>query len=443
VILTSAPSQQNIYDLVHDGVTSSDGGDNTVTAQDLSVSATLALEAVPAKWQTASAVGPADRTNTESHGYPTVPLAAAQGTRPDDDFASSAKDAPYWNARQKAAAIGQERIASLIGTVGNGPTVTDKSGSTVFLVAGNPVGFNDGGIEAGGRSSSVGYAFAPSASSTATITIAGAGNLSRQRPGGGFTIAAANSLQVSPPVDGDAPQSLEMADAAQPTLGYTYAPQGAAQGNATARTNSVAASFSDAITATGLVAQTVDLTTRGNVQTSQLQSGQSGSGKVQTSQLQSVQSGTGKVQTSQLQPVQSGNGKIQTSQLAQPGQSGKVQTSQPQAGQDRVQISDTAVNPRNLLDLTQTLDGPRNPTQVDGTRTLISASVSANPSATAARYMANVVNATRNGTTGQTVEAFQVGPTAGPAKPGTTVADPLHGKIMASAGALNNALALP
>jgi hypothetical protein len=59
--------------------------------------------------------------------------------------------------------------------------------------------------------------------------------------------------------------------------------------------------------------------------------------------------------------------------------------------------------------------------------------------------MASVVNAARAGQPTPSVEAFEVGPAAGQKTQAmvTTVSDPIRGKIMASAGALNNSLALP
>jgi hypothetical protein len=128
----------------------------------------------------------------------------------------------------------------------------------------------------------------------------------------------------------------------------------------------------------------------------------------------------------------------------QTNQPGNVQTSQlgiTQAQAAQFKISDIATLYGKSIDLSQPIDGKSDGTQVDGTRSFLSASVSANPTAAATLYLADVVNATP--VAGQSVEAFQVGPARGRSGPATTVTDPLHGKVMASAGALNNSLALP
>lgn len=434
--LMSAPGQMNIYDLVDDGMTSADGGDSTVTKQDPLVSAVLALRAATIGWQTLTFTGPAD-ASAAGNVSPRVPLGAAPGTRPDDDFATPISGAWQWNALQKARAIGFARIAPLIGTIGDGPAANEKAGGTVFVAEGSRPGFSDGGNgEDGVRSSSVAVAFAPSSTSTATITVAGAGNF-RQRGGTGFSVAAANSLQAAPPVSEKAPQAVVLTKMGQPTPGYNYTPATSAT-----RGNAVEASFSDAITATGNFAQLYSPVTTARIQTSDLQSGRAANGKIQTSELLTGrgQPGNGKVETSQLQPNRG---------LPGAATNGNVQTSELRSGQARpeqLQTSDVAATYSRLIDLTQPIEGKVSGTQVDGTRTFLSASVSANPSGTAALYMANVVNAAPTVPTGQTVEAFQVGPRPGSrarGSSGTSVSDPLGDKIMASAGPLNNSLALP
>jgi hypothetical protein len=262
----------------------------------------------------------------------------------------------------------------LVGTVGDGARVDAKSGSTVFVAVGSTATFNDTGTDMASRGASGDYAFAPSSSSTATITVAGAGNIPRRGFDGGFTVAAANSLQVVPTVTKDAAPSMAQSDTAQPILSYNYTPAKPVAG-ATA----VAAVFPNAVTANG--------TTTGMV-----------------------------------------------ARVFSPTPA-KIQTSEATLGVNKL---------IGLSDASQ--DQPKG-TQGDGTRTFISASVSVNPSVSAARYMAEAVNATRTIPAGQTVEAFEVGPSAAGAKAapgrGTTVAEPLRGKVMASIGALNNRLALP
>lgn len=72
-VLTAAPGQTDIYDLVHDGLTSSDGGDSTVTRQDSSVSAVMALEAATVNWQGTSFTGPVDPAAAVVSAVPRTP----------------------------------------------------------------------------------------------------------------------------------------------------------------------------------------------------------------------------------------------------------------------------------------------------------------------------------------------------------------------------------
>ena len=366
----------------------------TVTAQDPLVSAAMALEATSVGWREISSTGPVDPSAAAGSAFSRVPLGAAPGTRPDDDFATPITGAWHWNTWQKALAIGMARIAPLIGTVGDGTSANDKPGSTVFVAEASRPGFNDGRTA---RSPSV-AAFAASSTSTATITVAGAGNF-RQRAGSGFATAAANSLQrhAGAGRTGTAGGHAGRRGAANARLSLC------AGANPATNPNAVAASFSNAVTANGVFAQINPSETLGKIQTSEAR-------------------------------AQSGQG--------QPGQG--------QPGQGRPELaltSDAAGVYAKLIDLSQPIAGKANATHVDGTRSFISASVSANPSAAAALYLANVVNAPSSGpAAGQTVEAFQIGPTPGVSTrsgAGKSVADPLHGKIMASVGALNNSLALP
>jgi len=371
-----AAGPTNIYDLVRDGNTSSDGGDRTVARQDPLVTAVSALEASSIGWQQASFTGPIDATVAASTVFPRIPLGAAPGTRPDDDFATPISGAWHWNAWQKSLAVGMAQMAPLVGTIGTGPSVNDKPGSTVFVAAGTPAGFNP---TSAARSAT---AFAPSSTSTATITVAGAGNF-RQRSGSGFTVAAANSLQAMPSASTASPQAVALTDAAQSTLGFQYAP---APTPAT-KPNSVQASFSNAVSASGVLAQ-----------------------------------------------------------VLQPATSAGVQTARQQPDQGQSGAKEFAATYAKLIDLSQPIEGKTAGTHVDGTRTFLSAAVSASPATAAATYVANVVYAAATVPTGQTVEAFQIGQTSGPraqGSSGTSVADPLHGKVMASVGALNNSLALP
>jgi hypothetical protein len=422
------------------------------------------------------------------------------------------------DALRKSRTIGEERMTSLIGTVGNGGgnSAGEKSGATVFVQEDSKVGFRDAGTEGiAPSSSSIAFANTPSSTSTATITVAAAG-LSRQYAGDAGYVVAANSLRAAPAADANADVEVAAAETARPTLSYNYAPPASAAPKGIA----VEASFSDAITATGNLAQAVPTVNPPRVQLSEVRTpaapGQPGKGGVLTSQAQNRPARPGEIQTSQLprgryQPLAGvDNGTIRTSQAVPQGgaRPAGVQTSENQSPQaNRLQTSDASPVPggvpggpapfqtsqaqraqfqgldnaapvqtsdaqspsfaeqyltseiqrsqfqsletsgdAKLADLVPSIVGPQDATQGDGTRMMMSSSVSANPTATAATYMANLIREAPTGPTAQsTVEAFEIAPAAGAKAQSspTTVNEPLGGKIMASAGALNSALALP
>jgi hypothetical protein len=388
--LSPWPVQSNIYDLVQDGVTSAEGGDQTVTRQDPLVLAALALEASTNGLQAIGFTGRPDSAIALGNAYPAIPLGAAAGTRPADGLVLEVPTTGnlQWDAMLKARAVGAERMASLIGSIGIGQPDKDKSSGTVFMAAASPAGFNDGGDPDGAGTSSVVAAYAPSSTSSATITVAG--NLSRQN--NNLAVVAANSLQRMTPGAVDAPVLLS--DATQPTRGFVYAPIS----NPEAKLIALPASFSDAATANGV--RIADWKSPSAIQTSE-------AAVVQGVTRNSDVSRMVRVQTSEVGP-----------DLAR--------------SPDRVSANLVAAGA----------------TQVDGTRRFMSVSVSANPTASAALYMANVVSAAPTSPIGQatTVEAFQIGPRTNATAPTlavSTVSQPLGGKIFASAGPLNSNLALP
>jgi hypothetical protein len=530
-VLNANSQQSNIFDFVHDGQTSSDGGDVTVTSRAPEVSAVIALEASTPGLQTIGFTGRTDDSALLGRGYPQVPLGVARGAAPDDDLASSAAEIWRMDALQKSRTIGEERMASLIGTVGNGGgnSAGEKSGATVFVQEDSKVGFRDAGTEEiAPSSSSIAFANTPSSTSTATITVAASG-LGRQYAGDAGYVVAANSLRAPPTADANADVTVAAAETARPTLSYNYAPPASAAPKGTA----VEASFSDAITATGNLAQVVPTVNLPHAQLSEVRyppaPGQAGRGGILTSQAQNRPARPGEIQTSQVprgryQPLAGvDNGNIRTSQVVPQGgaRPAGVQTSENQSTQaNRLQTSENqnqsagavqtgeaspvpggvpggpapfqtsqvqrsqfqdldnatpvrtsdaqspsfaeqyltseiqrsqfqsleASGDAKLADLVPSIVGPQDATQGDGTRMLMSSSVSANPTATAATYMANLIREAPTGpTTQSTVEAFEIAPAAGAKAQGspTTVNEPLGGKIMASAGPLNSALALP
>jgi hypothetical protein len=381
--LTVMPGQFNIYDLVHDGATSSDGGDSTVSMQDPVVSAVAALEAAIANWLEVSFTGPVDTSAAAGLAFPRIPLGAAPGARQDNDFATPVAGAWQWNARQKSQAMGADRIAPLVGTIG-GASEYDKAGSTVFVAAGSQTGFSDRGYNAGGRGNSPALpGFSASSSNTATITVMGGGNF-RQRAGPGFAAAASGSAPVVPSVA----KTVAQPESGQPALGYSYAPAA----SPAAKANAVEAAFSNAVTATGQF----------NAAT-----------KTAVSKPVAVKIANGRSPD---------RGKVQTFDRDQSGPLGD---------------GDVALFYRRLI------EGSAGKTRGGD---FVSASVSATPSATAARYVAQALNSVNLIAADSNVEAFQIGPASESRTrngKGTLVSNPLHDKIVAGAGALNNSLALP
>ena len=519
-VLNANSQQLNIFDLVHDGQTSSDGGDVTVTPQAAGDMAVLALEASTSGLQTIGFTGRADTTSLLGHGYPQVPLGVARGSAPDNDLASSAGEVWRMDALQKSRTIGQERMASLIGIVGGGGnSAGDKSGATVFVQEDSKVGFRDGGSEGiGPNTNSIAFANTPSSTGTATITIA-SGGLEPSSAGDAGYVVAANSLRAAPMPDANASTEVAMAETARTTISYNYAPPASVE----PKGSTVEASFSGAITATGNMAQVVPTVDLPRVKLSELRNppaqGQVGKGVIQTSQATNRPARPGEVQTSdanrgRYQPLAGvDNGNLRTSQVTPPrgtrpagvqtseNQSQTVnriqtseasatsvtsggptpfQTSQVQRAQfqdidngaapaqisdaqpasfaeqyltseiqrSQFQSIDTSGDPK-LADLVPSIVGPQDATRADGTRMLISTSVSIDPSVSAATYIATLIREAPTGATAQsTVEAFEIAPAAagvGAKSQGgpTTVNDPLGGKIMASAGPLNSSLALP
>jgi hypothetical protein len=361
-----------IFDLIQDDAASLSDGDTPGAGQDAVAYAIAALNAADKIRPPLSFTGPVDRSAAAGKAYPAIPLGAARGTETDDAVATSLVGSGTMTALQKERAVGMTRLASFVGTIGDGPPPTEKKpGSTVFVEASIRAEFNDSTAMANGFKGAPGsYAFSSTSTATATITVVSAGILSRQRVGGVAYTSVAKTLQPNSAGADDSGTATAQNETVQPAFSYSYAPIP----SNTANSASVAASFSEAITASGTVAHAESTVERGSrmadmmtpadlarVQTSQLQPGQGRPliGTIQESQAQpgltqSVQAPAGKVQTSQ---VQTGTSKLQTSEL-QPGAArsadlpnGKVQTSQVQTGPGKLQTSELQSGAAQSADL--------------------------------------------------------------------------------------------
>jgi hypothetical protein len=374
--ISTAPVELNLYDLVRDGVTSSDGGDATVAREDLAISAVRALQSANSLWREPTFTGKFDRAVPDGAGIPATPMNAAAGTVADEDLASSAAGSEQWSIWQKARAIGLERIAPLIGVIGATPALNEKPGGSVFLVAGYRPRFNDASGPRTPGSPPV-KAFAPSSTSTASITVPGGGS---PRQASGSWSVAANDTQAATGTTTEVLASATRPDAAaQPE--YIYTPVR----NNVGKTSLVAASFSDAVSATGDLARVVPLMTMAKPPTAQ------------------TQPGPGRPAPKQALNATKGSG---------------------------------------VVTVARTMPGIGGSTSIEGTRADLSNSVSSDPSITAARYMATIVATGPVSSALQSIETFQVGPSSG-LKTRTIVSEPLRKKTTAGPGALNNPLALP
>jgi len=209
------------------------------------------------------------------------------------------------------------------------------------------------------------------------MTVTGPANIP-QRAGSGFSAPAPTGAEPRPAASQPAPVATE-----PPTPSYHYAPQPSPGG----KSNMVAASFSNAITASGSAALV-------------------------------------------YKPVVPSND--------QPGTGS--------GGSNSLPTNEEAAIYARLIVVTLPVDGQANTIHADGTRAFLSASVSANPEAAATSYVMSVLDAVRAGASVQTIEGFQIGQVNGARTPGgaaTRVVDPLQGKVMAGVGPLDNSLALP
>jgi hypothetical protein len=336
----------NIPDPIQDLDMPSNDSPDLATRQELSVAAVSAFNFVSGGWRSATSTGQSDDAAAAGDAFPAIPLGAAPGTKPNNDFASAVTGSGQLDPVRKAWATGIAMIAPLIGTAGYRASVSDKAGGSVFIAAGGQVGFNAAGsgmrMESGNR-------FGPGSTGTATVTVPAVGRQSAAIVPYVATLKP-EADAVSQPAPGP--------DAVQPVPRFKYAPVASSE----AKTNLVPAEFSDSVTASGHFRNS-----------------------------------------------------------ARPPSS----------------VSDDG----KTAGLAQKLQGAYAGTEGDGTRTLLSASVGADPPVAAARHLASVIRSAPTSPPAQTVEAFQIGAPAGPKT--QAVSDPLLGKIVAGNGALNNSLALP
>jgi hypothetical protein len=195
--------------------------------------------------------GPVDWASVATSAAPTLFSEMATGTKPDEDFASTAAGTAQLGAVDKARAAGRAIIAPLIGTSGNGSALGEVPGVTVFVAAGSQIGFSDGGDIASGSSGT--HTLTPGGSRTATITVVSGMNLSRVGWGRPPNFPFANS-------DPHAVATGGLAEKAQPDAGNHARPVTLGE-----KANLMAANFSDAVTVTMRLAAPTPWEVRGSV----------------------------------------------------------------------------------------------------------------------------------------------------------------------------------
>ena len=453
--------------------------------------AVAALGVMGGGLQTASSTGKVDYAAAAGMAYPAVPMGAAAGTQRDETVSSSVVGMSTTDPVARARAVGQARMMALIGTVDGTTAKKSSTGATVFVAAGSLTGFGDGDSASNiGRGTAMAATFAPSSSSTATITIAGAGNLSRQRNGGATYMADGKPMQATTLARGETISPVMLSANAAPATGYRYTPGMAAEAaNATAKarltdasstpvpqpdpanatrlsdrapatpapmtqvtptkqvTTDVPASFGGGVTATGTVARVVQPMPERMVDVV----------PASTVRIQTSQAKAERLQTSDM-PAAFNNVVSATGQMARVASAGGarmmdlVGSIAPMADQtpvkpvlpNQMKMVDASVTYKQLLDYTRNMEIARTEIDAYGSQVYLSASVSANPTANIVRFLATISGSPAIAPAGRSVEAFQVHtPTNGRTFKISTIDDPLSAKVLASAGPLNSALALP
>ena len=196
---------------------------------------------------------------------PLIPLGAAAGTDPFDeaDLRESGGEARNQAAEtaQTVRTTAAARVATLIGSVPSVNRTRENSGATVLMAAGSGASMGMDALN-GGRSTaadgpagrSPSYAFASGSTSSATVTVAAAGNLTR--PGLRSTpYVVATSGQDNTTIAGGegAATILGVSDLVRSGTGYSYAPASTSPAEAG---REAAASFGDAVRAGAGGAQT-------------------------------------------------------------------------------------------------------------------------------------------------------------------------------------------
>lgn len=409
------------------------------------------------------------------------PMAAARGTK-DDAGVIVASDIAFFlstDAYQKAAAVGRSRVAPLIGSVGGVDGPDSKRGGSVFVATANAGAFaDDASMAVRFRNSPTAIAFGPGSTSTAAITVAAAGTLQRQQVP---FISLAKSLQTTTPASGDTVQTVDASGKAKPAPEFTFVvnpPTGA-------RGATSGASFGNWMTVRG-TAPSIEQTRQ--TENLPLVPGAPKLQSVRAEPLKGMDARRDAQDTRAKPDLVAGvnSPRIETSSVAaapqrliqaqaqvpawgtvlERFQTGRLEQEQAPialtpsipiaAASDPARPSDLLVEQMRALQIKGVGTAVRvrqglDPAQITESRsgakaqTDLSASVSIDPrSATMRRVLSNLDGGVP-AVAARSVEAFLIGETAArtPMAKATTVTVPLQDKIVVSAGALNNFLALP
>lgn len=380
----------------------------------------------------------------------TVPMAAARGTADDNNDLATSSIAVFslMDNYQRAATLGRIRIAPLIGTVGGTDGGGPKYGGSVFVAVASSGSFTDNASMAVRfRNSPTALAFGPGSTSTATITVAAAATLQRQQ--NGFVSVAAKSLQTTTPVGGDPVQTAEQTGRSKVPAEFTFAPNPATGvQNATS-----GASFGEWATARGTAPSVDRLRQTENVKPAADTLKVSRTGTVlppvaapvptqASTQVPAWGTVLDRFQTGRLEQEQApvaATPSVPMATASDPARPGEILAEQMRAAQ--IKAANAAMRGRQSLEPDRASEARDNARQAPE----LSVSVSKDPRTAAIQKVLANVDGGVQARTGRQIEAFLIGETAvrTPLARGSTVDAPLRDKIVVSAGALNNFLALP
>ena len=453
-VLTSPERGIDTFGTAQNGMVSLESSADAASTRAPVLLAIRTLASFGGGWSGNTSTGLIENSVSAGFGPSGVPAGAAAGTKRDDSVASSVLGVTSSDPMEMARAVGTTRLAALIGSVGTGDS--GRKGLS-FVDQGGLAGFNDrGNLGNATRGTSMASVFAPRSSSTATITIAGAGNLSHPYEGSSTYMADGKAVEATTLARGVADPSIQVSDNAGPAGGFRYAPVRPADAedrladSAGKKSGADQARLIPEENKSGVLARSersgglsamVDqpLTARAQASTVRLQTSQNQAGILDNKEVPAVFSSAVTVSGTSGRVASVEGPKM--SELINPA---KARTGQAAGSVKTYQSTDAGVTYKQLLEFTRAQEIARNETASDGTKIYISASVSADPQSNVIRFLGTMRGAVGGDSDASSVEAFLIGsPSRAKNLKVSTISQPLGDRVMASAGPLNSTLALP